>query len=232
MDKNYAIILAAGKGKRMEANINKQFLEIKDKPLLYYSLDVFSNCELIDGIILVCAENEVEYCKKQIIEKYKINKILKIVSGGKERQDSVYNGLKAIDDCNIVLVHDGARPFVSSEVIESGIKYAKLYGACTCGVIPKDTIKVKNEEGFSGGTPDRNNLFQVQTPQCFKYNLILECHEKLAKGYVSVTDDTAVVEYYGHKVYLYKGSYHNIKITTPEDIDIAEKIVEKIVEKK
>lgn len=227
MGKNYAIVLAAGKGKRMKANVNKQFLQINDKPLLYYSLNIFSNSNLIDGIIIVCAESELEYCKKEIVEKYKINKVLKIVVGGKERQDSVYNGLKAIDDCEIVLIHDGARPFVTFEIIENGIRCAKSYGACTCGVIPKDTMKVKDEEGFSAGTPDRNKLFSVQTPQCFKYSVIFSCHEKLYNDGISVTDDTTVVEHYGYKVYLYEGSYNNIKITTPEDIYIAEKIVKK-----
>lgn len=227
MSNNYAIVLAAGRGKRIGANINKQFLKIKDKPLLYYSLNTFSNSNFIDGIIIVCAENEVEYCKKEIVEKYKIDKVSKVVAGGKERQDSVYNGLKAIKDCEIVLIHDGARPFVTSEIIENGIKYAKLYGASTCGVTPKDTIKIKDEEGFSNGTPNRNKLFLVQTPQCFKYSLISNCHEKLSNDCISVTDDTTVVEYYNHKVYLYEGSYDNIKITTPEDLDIAEKIVEK-----
>lgn len=228
MSKNYAVVVAAGRGKRMVANINKQFLRLKDKPVIYYSLNTFSNSNLIDGIIIVCAENEVDYCKKEIVEKYKIDKVLKVVAGGKERQNSVYNGLKAISDCEIVLIHDGARPFVTPEIIECGIKYAKLYGACTCGVIPKDTMKVKDEEGFSAGTPERNKLFSVQTPQCFKYSLITDCHEKLSKDYIGVTDDTTVVEHYGHKVYLYEGSYENIKITTPEDLDIAEKIVEKI----
>jgi len=228
MSKNYAVVVAAGRGKRMEANINKQFLRIKDKPVLYYSLKTFSNSDLIDGIIIVCAEGEVDYCKKELVEKYKIDKVLKVVVGGKERQDSVYNGLKAIEDCEIVLIHDGARPFVTDDIIQSGIKYAKLYGACTCGVIPKDTIKIKNKEGFSMETPDRNRLFLVQTPQCFKYNLIVNCHEKLSKDCITVTDDTTVVEYYNHKVYLYEGSYKNIKITTPEDLDMAEKIVEQM----
>jgi 2-C-methyl-D-erythritol 4-phosphate cytidylyltransferase len=228
MSKNYAVIVAAGRGRRMEANINKQFLRIKDKPLLYYSLNTFSNSDLIDGIIIVCAESEIDYCKKEIVEKYKIDKVLKIVSGGKERQDSVYNGLKAIEDCEIVLIHDGARPFITDDIIGSGIKYAKIYGACTCGVMPKDTIKIRNKEGFSTETPDRNKLFLVQTPQCFKYNLISNCHEKLLKKSITVTDDTTVVEYYNHKVYLYEGSYKNIKVTTPEDLDIAEKILEQM----
>lgn len=228
MSKNYAVVVAAGKGRRMEANINKQFLRIKDKPLLYYSLNTFSNSDLIDGIIIVCAESEIDYCKKEIVEKYKINKVLKIVAGGKERQDSVYNGLKAIEDCEIVLIHDGARPFINDDIIESGIKYAEIYGACTCGVMPKDTIKIRNKEGFSTETPDRNKLFLVQTPQCFKYNLIINCHEKLVQESITVTDDTTVVEHYNHEVYLYQGSYKNIKVTTPEDLDIAEKILEQM----
>lgn len=228
MSKNYAVVVAAGRGRRMGANINKQFLRIKNKPLLYYSLNTFSNSDLIDGIIIVCAESEIDYCKKEIVEKYKIDKVLKVVAGGKERQDSVYNGLKAIEDCEIVLIHDGARPFINNDIIQSGIKYAEVYGACTCGVMPKDTIKIRDEEGFSIGTPDRNKLFSVQTPQCFKYNLITNCHEKLLQESITVTDDTTVVEYYNHEVYLYQGSYKNIKVTTPEDLDIAEKILEQM----
>lgn len=228
MGKNYAVVVAAGRGKRMGANINKQFLSINNKPLLYYSLNTFSNSKLIDGIIIVCADSEIDYCKKEIVEKYKIKKVLEVVAGGKERQDSVYNGLKAIEDCDIVLIHDGARPFVTKDIIESGIKYAKLYGACTCGVVPKDTIKIKDEKGFSAETTDRDKLFSVQTPQCFKYNLIADCHQKLSEDSINVTDDTTVVEYYGHRVYLYEGSYKNIKVTTPEDLYIAEKIVEQI----
>jgi 2-C-methyl-D-erythritol 4-phosphate cytidylyltransferase len=226
MSKNYAIIVAAGKGRRMGADINKQFLNIKDKPILYYSISAFSKHPLIDGIILVCSNNEIDYCKEQIVEKYNIKKIIKIVSGGKERQDSVLNGLKAISDCDVVLIHDGARPFVSYKIIEEGIKYAKTYGACTCGINPKDTIKIKSNDGFSEDTLDRSKLFCVQTPQCFNYNLIMKYHEKLRQEYGFVTDDSSVVERYGKKVYLYEGSYTNIKITTQEDLLIAETILE------
>lgn len=228
MSKNYVVVVAAGRGKRMGASTNKQFLNINNKPVLYYALKTFSNSKLIDGIIIVCPDNGVDYCKKEIVEKYKINKVLKIVTGGEERQDSVYNGLKAIEDCEIVLIHDGVRPFVTNDIIKNGIKYAKLYGACTCGITSKDTIKIKNKEGFSSETPDRNTVFLVQTPQCFKYDLIMDCHQKLLEESIKVTDDTTVVEHYGHKVYLYEGSHRNIKITTPEDLHIAEKIVEQI----
>lgn len=227
MRKNYAIIVAAGRGKRMGTSVNKQFLNINKKPILYYSLNTFSKCDLIDGIIIVCAENEIEYCREEIVEKYKIDKVINIVAGGEERQHSVYNGLKAIEKCEIVLVHDGARPFITPQIIEDGIMYANIHGACACGVMPKDTIKVKDQMGFSSSAPDRNSLFVVQTPQCFKYDLIFQCHEKLSLTNTKVTDDTMVVEYYGNKVYLYDGSYNNIKITTLDDLYISEKIAEK-----
>lgn len=227
MGKNYAIILAAGKGKRMGSGINKQFLNIKGKPILYYSLKTFSDNPFIDEIILVCSSSEIDYCRQQVVEKYGIKKVLRIISGGKERQDSVLNGLRSITDCNIVLIHDGARPFVNSNIIENGIRYAETYGACTCGMNPKDTIKIKGNDGFSLDTLDRSKLFCVQTPQCFKYDLIIKCHEKLMQDNISVTDDTSVVELYGNKVYLYEGSYNNIKITTQEDLVVAERILEK-----
>lgn len=227
MSKNYAIILAAGKGKRMGAGINKQFLNIKSKPILYYSLKTFSDNPFIDEIILVCSSSEIDYCREQVVEKYGIKKVLKIISGGKERQDSVLNALRSIIDCNIVLIHDGARPFVNFSIIENGIKYAEAYGACTCGINSKDTIKIKGNDGFSLDTLDRSKLFCVQTPQCFKYDLIMKCHEKLIQDNIFVTDDTSVVELYGNKVYLYEGSYNNIKITTQEDLVVAERILEK-----
>lgn len=229
MDKNVAVILAAGKGKRMGANKNKQFLEIKEKPILYYTLKAFSNCNLIDEIILVAAKDEIEYCRKEIIERYRFEKVTSIVSGGKERQHSVLNGLLAIENCNIVIIHDGARPFVDNNIINTGIMYAEKYGAVACGVKPKDTIKVKNECGFSISTPDRESLFAVQTPQSFKYDIILNCHKKVNKENISVTDDTMVVEQYGYKVYLYEGNYNNIKITTTEDLIIGEKILENLI---
>jgi len=225
MGRTCAIILAAGKGKRMGASINKQYLNMKDKPVLYYTLDAFSKCKLIDEIIIVSSEKEIDYCRAEVVEKYGIEKISKIVVGGSERQHSVYNGLMAVKDVDIVLIHDGARPFVDNIIIENGIKYASEFGASACGVSPKDTIKVRDDEGFSVETPDRNMLFSVQTPQCFKYDLILHCHKKLQQEGMSVTDDTMVVERYGHRVYLYEGSYNNIKITTPEDLVVGEKIL-------
>jgi 2-C-methyl-D-erythritol 4-phosphate cytidylyltransferase len=226
--KNCAIIVAAGKGTRMKANINKQFLKLKDKPILYYTLKVFENNKSIDDIILVAAKDEIDYIKDEIINKYNIKKLKGIAEGGATRQLSVMNGLLAAKGSDVVLIHDGARPFVNNSVLENGIKYATLYDACACGVTPKDTIKIKDENDFSEYTPKRDTLFSVQTPQCFKYDLILKAHKKALKDGLQVTDDTMIVEYYKHKVYLYEGSYSNIKITTPEDLVIGEKILETI----
>jgi len=229
MSKNCAIILAAGKGARMKAGINKQYIEIGNKPVLYYTLKAFADSELIQEIIIVAARSEIEYCRKEVVEKYQIDKVSKIVEGGRERQDSVANGLEALNECDIVLIHDGARPFVNERIIEEGIKYADKYGASACGVKPKDTIKIKGKEGFSKETLKRDELFCVQTPQIFQYELILNCHKKLKKENISVTDDTMVVERYGYKVYLYEGDYNNIKITTPEDLVICRGLLDKLL---
>lgn len=225
MGKNIALVLAAGQGKRMGAEINKQFLTLQDKPVLYHTLKAFSENLNIDEIVLVCAEKDMAYCKNNIVEEYGFSKVKSLVLGGTERQDSVYNGLKAIKSCDIVLIHDGARPFITNSIIDEGIKMAKIHGACTCGVKAKDTIKLRDSEGFSKETLNRESTFLVQTPQCFNYDLILNCHEKLNKNKKMVTDDTMVVEMFNHKVYLYEGSYFNIKITTPEDMIIGENIL-------
>lgn len=216
-----AIILAGGKGKRMGSDVSKQFILINDKPILYYTIKSFLDSEFVDKIILVLPEDEIEYCEKEIIDKYSLS-IDKIVQGGKERQDSVYNALKAIENTDIVLIHDGARPFVSKEIIKNGIDGALKYGAAAPGVMPKDTIKVKNESSFSKETLKRDELVAIQTPQVFNYSMIMECHEKVKEENLIVTDDTMVVEHYGNKVYLYDGEYTNIKITTPEDLIMAE----------
>ncbi len=225
MGKNIALVLAAGQGKRMGAEINKQFLTLQDKPVLYHTLKAFSENSNVDEIVLVCAEKDMDYCKNNIVEEYGFSKVKSLVLGGVERQDSVYNGLKAIKSCDIVLIHDGARPFITNNIIDEGIKMAKTHGACTCGVKAKDTIKLRDSDGFSKETLNRESTFLVQTPQCFNYDLILNCHEKLNKNKKMVTDDTMVVEMFNHRVYLYEGSYFNIKITTPEDMIIGENIL-------
>jgi 2-C-methyl-D-erythritol 4-phosphate cytidylyltransferase len=221
-----AIILAGGKGKRMNSKVSKQFIEIKDKPVIYYTIKKFNENKNIDNIVVVLPKDEVDYFKENVLKKYTL-KVDKIVIGGAERQDSVYNGLKSLeqDSVDIVLIHDGARPFISDRIIEEGINYAAVYGASAPGVMPKDTIKIKSEEGFSINTPKRETLMAIQTPQVFKFNEILRCHEKIKEDKILVTDDTMVVEQYGYNVYLYEGEYTNIKITTPEDLILGEKLI-------
>ena len=208
----------------MNYHKSKQFIEIKGKPVLVYTLEKFIYNKSIDEVILVLPEDEVDYCKKEVLQRYSL-KVDRIVIGGKERQDSVFNALEAMEKADIVLIHDGARPFINEKIIEEGIKYANIYGAAAPGVTPKDTIKIKNEDNISVDTPDRNTLVAVQTPQCFKYDEIYQCHRKIKEENAIVTDDTSVVERYGHKVYLYEGDYTNIKITTPEDLILAERLI-------
>ncbi|MBS6183588.1 MAG: 2-C-methyl-D-erythritol 4-phosphate cytidylyltransferase [Clostridium celatum] len=221
-----AIILAGGKGKRMNSSISKQFIEIKGKPIIYYTIKKFNENKKIDNIVVVLSKEEIEYFKENILKKYDL-KVDKIVIGGAERQDSVYNGLKSLENSgtDIVLIHDGARPFISDRIIDDGIEYAAIYGACAPGVMPKDTIKIKGKSNFSIDTPNRETLVAIQTPQVFKFREILECHKKVKIDKVVVTDDTMVVERYGNKVYLYDGEYTNIKVTTPEDLILGEKLI-------
>ena len=221
--KNVAIVLAAGQGKRMNSKVQKQFLLIKEKPVLYYTLSAFENSELITDVILVTGKDEIEYCQKEIVEKYGFEKVRKIVAGGKERYHSVHNGIQAIDEAEYVFIHDGARPFVNNEMIARAYDAVAVHKACVVGMPVKDTIKIADEEGFAAQTPDRKKVWQVQTPQTFEYHLIKEAYEKLMiEEPEGITDDAMVVETMtNYKVKLVEGSYRNIKITTPEDLDIA-----------
>ncbi|MBR4139158.1 MAG: 2-C-methyl-D-erythritol 4-phosphate cytidylyltransferase [Lachnospiraceae bacterium] len=221
--KNVAIVLAAGQGKRMNSKVQKQFLLIKEKPVLYYTLRAFENSELITDVILVTGKDEIEYCQKEIVEKYGFEKVRKIVAGGKERYHSVHNGIQAIDEAEYVFIHDGARPFVNNEMIARAYDAVAVHKACVVGMPVKDTIKIADEEGFAAQTPDRKKVWQVQTPQTFEYHLIKEAYEKLMiEEPEGITDDAMVVETMtNYKVKLVEGSYRNIKITTPEDLDIA-----------
>ena len=223
-EKYTAIVLSAGSGSRMKSSVPKQYMDLLGKPVLYYSLVAFQTSD-VDEIILVTGAKDIEYCRKQIVDKYSLTKVKHIVPGGDERYKSVYEGLKAAKGADYILIHDGARPFINEKIIEEGIKYANIYGAAAPGVTPKDTIKIKNEDNISVDTPDRNTLVAVQTPQCFKYDEIYQCHRKIKEENAIVTDDTSVVERYGHKVYLYEGDYTNIKVTTPEDLILAERLI-------
>lgn len=224
-----AIVLAGGRGKRMGYAQSKQYIQINGKPILYYTLKQFINNDLVDKIVLVIPEDEKDYCKNQVLNRYGLM-VDKIVAGGKERQDSVYNALRELNHSDIVLIHDGARPFVSQKIINNSIKYAKLYKAAAPGVMPKDTIKIKNENNFSIDTLDRSSLVAIQTPQAFDFNLIYECHKEIRNKGKIITDDTSAVELLGNKVYIYEGDYTNIKITTPEDLILADYLVKRAEE--
>ena len=218
-ERNTAIVLAAGQGKRMHSKVQKQFLEIQGYPVLYYSLRCFQESPLIQDIILVTGEESISYCKEEIVQKYGFTKVSAVIPGGKERYDSVYAGLCECRDCEYVLIHDGARPFVTEEILK-----LKETGACVIGMPSKDTVKLSDEEGYVKETPNRKCVWTIQTPQIFSYSLIREAHDSIRQKDMSkITDDAMVVEQEtGAKVALAEGSYQNIKITTPEDLDIAE----------
>lgn len=220
------IIPAAGLGKRMKSKVSKQFIEIKNKPILAYTLDKFQNADFIDEIVLVLREDEITYTKENIIKKYKYTKVKNISEGGKERQNSVYNGLKKINELSdVVLIHDGARPFIKEETIKSSVDCAINNGACVVGVPVKDTIKIVNDDNVVSDTPDRSKLWSVQTPQAFKKEYIIKAYEESIENNIVCTDDSMLVERLGIKVNMIHGDYENIKITTPEDIKFAKTLL-------
>ena len=219
-----AIVLAAGKGTRMNSKIQKQFLEVEGKPVIYYSLKCFQESPLIRDIILVTGEESLSYCKEEIVKRFGFSKVKKVTAGGKERYDSVYAGLCACDNTDYVLIHDGARPFVTEEILERTCFAVKETGACVVGMPAKDTIKISDRNKMVESTPAREKVWLVQTPQAFRYSLIKESYESIrCKDMSGITDDAMIVEQErGVKVALVHGSYENLKITTPEDLIIAE----------
>lgn len=220
-----AIILAGGSGKRMGTDIPKQYLPLGGKPLLYYPLMTFEQ-SAIDEIVLVVAPGEEDYCRREFVEQYHLTKVSSIVPGGAERYDSVYNGLQQTTG-DYVLVHDGARAFITTEIIESTMETVQKCRACVVGVPVKDTIKQVDVEGNVIATPDRNTLWTVQTPQAFQRELLVSSYKKiLDQKMVGITDDAMVVERAGNgPIKLVMGSYENIKITTPEDMVYGESIL-------
>ena len=257
-EKYYAIIVAAGTGKRMNSSVKKQYMKIAGYPVLYHTLKAFE-CSRVDEIIIVTGADETEYVAKDIVEKYGFKKVKEVCAGGKERYDSVYEGLKVAlknsystdvayqkigqdtgkirkagcenhkntDGCGYVLIHDGVRPLITVDMINSCIEKVSEYKAVIPGVPEKDTVKEANSDMEVVGTPDRKKLYRIQTPQCFKMDLIKEAFDRFygitGDAQVSITDDAMLVEKYtGHKVKIIEGDYKNIKITTPEDIDLAE----------
>lgn len=229
-----AICLAAGQGKRMESKVQKQYLLIDEKPVLYYALKAFQDSP-VEEIVLVVGAGEEEYCRKEIVEPYGFDKVKSIVAGGKERYHSVYQGLQEITKVDYVLIHDGARPFLTQDIIDRCIAGAEEYRACVAGMPVKDTIKLADYEQNIESTPERSRVWMIQTPQAFEcslikeaYTLLIEQEKQGIKTTIPVTDDAMVVEYFlNQKVHLVYGSYENIKITTPEDMRVAEVFVRK-----
>lgn len=223
MKKYVAIVLSGGSGKRMNSQVHKQYLLIKEKPVIYYALKAFQESN-VDEIVLVVGSGEIDFARDEIVEKYCLSKVTKIVEGGKERYHSVYEGLKAAEDADYVLIHDGARPFVNQDIILRSMEAVKEYGACVAGMPVKDTIKIADESGYAAETPERSKVWMVQTPQTFSYELIRDAYCRMLQNEnTSITDDAMVVETMTDtRVKLVEGDYRNIKITTPEDLLIAE----------
>ena len=235
-----AIVLSAGQGKRMGTAIQKQYIEISGKPIIFYTLDAFQKSAIIDDIVLVVGEGQENWVRDEIVEKYQLTKVRSIIPGGKERYDSVYQGLSAIGaegENDIVLIHDGARPFVTAEMISASIACARECGACTVGVPAKDTIKIVDTDHYGVETPERKFVYQIQTPQTFQVPLLRRAYETMYEAKRNgdthnITDDTMLVEQYaGVRCKVVEGAYENIKITTPEDLAIAEIFVEKTLKK-
>ena len=232
-----AIVLAAGQGKRMGTKTQKQYLDLCGHPVLWHCLHTFEQSKIIDDVILVTGEEQISYCQNEYVEKYGFSKIRKIVAGGTERYHSVLNGLRAMDETaredGYVFIHDGARPFVDEAMLERAYADVCKYRACVVGMPVKDTIKIADTDGFIKETPKRSLVWQIQTPQVFSASLICQAYEELsrreqellARG-IQITDDAMVVEEIcGCQVRLTEGSYENMKLTTPEDLEIAESLI-------
>jgi len=222
--KTVALIPAAGMGKRMGASMNKQYLLLDGKPILAHTLQLFQDAGFVDEICLLIPEDEIEYCRSEIVAAYGLSKVRQIVAGGAERQHSVLNGLRALDDFNsddIVIIHDGVRPFVPTAVLRRSVETALEHDSALVAVPVKDTVKVVRD-GFAVDTPPRETLWLAQTPQTFRYGVIRSAHELAeAEGFIG-TDDASLLERLGDAVHIVIGDYRNIKITTPEDMLLAE----------
>ncbi len=220
-----AVIVAGGRGARMGADKNKVFLPIMDREVLYYTISAFERNRRINDIVVVTGKNDINECKA-LTEKYKFSKIKCITEGGAARQQSVMNGLMKADG-DIVLIHDGARALVTDSEINNSIDDCIKYGAAAVGVKCKDTLKSADTDGFISGTVDRESTYLIQTPQTFYLNKILKLHKMAENEGFEATDDCMIAEHYGVKIKISEGSYDNIKLTTPEDMIIGERILRK-----
>lgn len=221
----YAVVVAAGKSTRMGAGVDKQLLALNGQPVLARSVAVLEKASGISGIILVVAPNAVTRYQG-LINEWGCCKVAAVVSGGESRQDSVCAGLSALpEDTSLVLIHDGARPLVKPEHVEDVLEAAARFDAATLAVPTKDTVKSSDADGFVVQTIPRETLWLVQTPQAFAYPLLMQAHRwAVQKGFIG-TDDASLVEAMGGRVKLVQGSYSNIKITTPEDVAVAEALI-------
>jgi 2-C-methyl-D-erythritol 4-phosphate cytidylyltransferase len=215
----YAVIVAAGKGIRMNCTTPKQYLALKGTPLLSITLKAFDGCSLIDEIILVVPPGDIAFCIEKIINPAGMQKKITPVAGGLKRQDSVYNGLMAVNEKNsTVVIHDGVRPFVTLSNIEECIREAVLHRACILGMPASDTLKFADGSGYIEKTLARDRVWLAQTPQAFEYSLIRKAHDRAREEGFRGTDDASLVERLGEKVKIIRGSVNNIKITAPEDL--------------
>ena len=218
-----AVILAGGRGSRMHSAIQKQYMLLNGRPLISYALEAFEQ-SCADELVLVTGAGEESYVREEILPALGLTKPRAVVTGGKERYHSVYEGLKALQHCDYVLIHDGARPFIDHGIIERGLMAAAQTGASVTGMPSKDTVKIADEDGNVSETPDRSSVWIVQTPQIFQYPLIYGAYTSIRqKEMTGITDDAMVAEHEtGVKIRFSEGSYRNIKITTPEDLVVAE----------
>jgi len=221
-----AIIVAAGSGKRMGHARNKQFISIGSKPILAHTLDVFNSIDKINKIILVIPRGWKRFCQREIIKKYQYGKEIELIYGGRRRQDSVACGLSLVSsDFDIVVIHDGVRPFVTRRMVVESVARAKRFGACIVAIPVSDTVKTVNREGLVERTVPREYLWRVQTPQTFQVSLIKKAYAKASQEKFYGTDDAQLVERIHRPVRIVRGDYRNIKITTREDLIIAEQML-------
>jgi 2-C-methyl-D-erythritol 4-phosphate cytidylyltransferase len=223
----HAIIVAAGKGMRMNDSVRKQYIALDGIPILKHTLTLFDSCQLVSQIILVAPKEDFDFCRNNILLPAKFQKNIKLVAGGPERQDSVYNGLQIVEpDEGIIVIHDGVRPFVRQEQLAACIKGAAEFGACIIGIPAFDTVKQVNAKNEIIQTHKRDSLWLAQTPQAFRAKLIIKAHEAAKQDRFTGTDDASLVERLGQAVKIIPGCRSNIKITSKEDLELARAILQ------
>ena len=223
-----ALIVAAGKGIRMGAKEGKPYVMLAGKPILAHTLSEFERCPLIDETVLIVAKNDVERSRVSIVETFRFKKVGKVIAGGMKRQDSVWAGLKALEsEYDLVMVHDGVRPFISQALLKRTGKALEDSRATIVAVPVKDTIKTVSQQREVLTTLERTTLWAIQTPQAFRRDILLKAFEQAINDGFYATDDAALVERLGERVTIVEGSYENIKITTPEDLVLGEAILKR-----